>query len=118
MTANARALTLDRIRKALRDVPDAETPGQVPVPRNYRRSHATGDIVALFAERAAGYRAGVTRTDEQALPAVIAQLLRQRHVQTLIAAPGFPAGHLAQAGTSCQVAGDAPPLPVARTCKL
>ena len=47
---------LDRIRAAL-----ADRPGPVAVPREYRRDLGGTDIVELFAERAADYRATVTR---------------------------------------------------------
>ena len=117
MTTNDRTLILDRIRRALRDIPEGEAPADVPVPREYRRSHATGDLVALFAERAADYRADVTRTDEQNLPAVIARVLGRRGIGVLVAPPRFPAAWLAEwpAGTDGRdVIGDEPPLTVAR----
>ena len=117
MTTNDRTLILNRIRRALRDIPAEETPADVPVPREYRRSHATGDLVALFAERAADYRADVTRTDEQNLPAVIARVLGRRGIRVLVAPPRFPAAWQAEwpAGTDGRdVIGDEPPLTVAR----
>lgn len=113
MTADDRTLILDRIRRALRDVPEGEGPEDVPVPRGYRRSHATGDLVELFAARASDYRADVNRTDERRLPAVIARLLGQRGIEVLLAPPRFPAGWLAEAA-ACDVVGDEPPLTVAQ----
>ena len=113
MTAHDRTLMLDRIRRALHDVPDTERPEDVPVPRDYLRSHAAGDLVALFAERASDYRAEVTRTDERNLPAVIARLLERRGLDTIVVPPGFPAEWLASTG-ACKVIGDEPPLTVAR----
>ena len=117
MTAdNDRTLILDRIRLALRDIPDGEQAEDVPVPRRYQRSHATGDLVALFAERASDYRAAVTRTDERHLPAVIARLLSQRGIDVLLAPPRFPASWLAEwlaMSDTGTVAGDEPPLSVA-----
>ncbi len=59
--ASSRDEILRRVRVALVDVPADETPDDVPVPRDYRRSHVTGDVVALFAERVADYRATVVR---------------------------------------------------------
>jgi L-lactate dehydrogenase complex protein LldG len=61
----------------------AATPAEVgaayaALPRDYRRAHheaATIDIVALFAERAADYRAVVERVPEAGLPAAIARVL-------------------------------------------
>ena len=61
----------------------AATPAEVEaayaaLPRDYRRAHhdaAGTDIVALFAERAADYRAVVERVPEADLPAAIARVL-------------------------------------------
>ena len=51
------------------------------LPRGYLRAHhdpASRDIVALFAERAADYRAVVGHVAEAALPEVIARLIAER----------------------------------------
>ena len=61
----------------------AATPAEVDaayaaLPRDYRRAHhkaTTINIVALFAERAADYRAVVERVPETGLPAAIARVL-------------------------------------------
>jgi L-lactate dehydrogenase complex protein LldG len=83
--STAREEILDRIRAAVSpDTPGrAGTPAQVDaayaaLPRDYRRAHhdAVGtDIVALFAERAADYRAVVERVPEADLAAAIARVL-------------------------------------------
>jgi L-lactate dehydrogenase complex protein LldG len=86
----ARDEILGRIRTALRDVPAGEDPDDVPVARDYQHSHATGDIVELFAERAADYRATVIRTDAEHLRAQIALTLTQRGAQRVIVPDGFP----------------------------
>jgi L-lactate dehydrogenase complex protein LldG len=58
----ARDTVLGRTRAALADVPADESPEGVPVPRGYHRSHAdASEMVALFAERVADYRADVTQ---------------------------------------------------------
>ncbi|GAB7186662.1 L-lactate utilization protein LutC [Kitasatospora sp. Ki12] len=90
---SSREAVLARIRAALADVPPAETPDDVPVPRAYRRSHLEPgqDRVALFAERVADYRATVTRTDPAALPDTIAAALTARGVSRLAVPRGFPA---------------------------
>ncbi|MEV4616068.1 lactate utilization protein C [Kitasatospora sp. NPDC049258] len=92
----SREAILARIRTALADVPAQETPQDVPVPRTYRRSHASpgDDIVALFAERVADYRATVTRATEAGLPDAIAAALRTRGVHHLALPTGFPPGLL------------------------
>ena len=96
--STAREEILDRIRTAILQpgghpspVPPgghsaagrAATPAEVAaayaaLPRDYRRAHheaATIDIVDLFAERAADYRAVVERVPEAGLPAAIARVL-------------------------------------------
>jgi len=83
--STAREEILDRIRAAISpDTPGrAGSPAQVDaayaaLPRDYRRAHhdaAGSDIVALFAERAADYRAVVERVPEAELPAAIARVL-------------------------------------------
>ncbi|MEV5010300.1 LUD domain-containing protein [Streptomyces sp. NPDC055692] len=90
---SSRDAILGRIRGALADVPADETPVDVPVPRNYRRSHIQPgvDIVALFAERVADYRATVTCTGPAGLPAAIAAALTARRARRLALPEGFPA---------------------------
>jgi L-lactate dehydrogenase complex protein LldG len=55
----AREEILMRIRAALRDAPEPP-----PVPRDYRRGAAHDDLVSLFAERVAEYRANVRRSGD------------------------------------------------------
>ncbi|MBF9073134.1 LutC/YkgG family protein [Streptacidiphilus fuscans] len=87
----ARDTVLARIRAALADVPADETPEDVPVPRDYRRDHAEGsDIVALFAERVADYRADVTQVSAADAPGAIAELLTRRGVSSLVVPDGLP----------------------------
>jgi L-lactate dehydrogenase complex protein LldG len=77
------------------------TPGQVDaayaaLPRTYRRAHhdpASTDIVALFAERAADYRAVVERVPAAELPAAVAAALTG--VPRFMVPDGLPAAWLA-----------------------
>jgi L-lactate dehydrogenase complex protein LldG len=69
----ARDEIMRRIGAALGDQP---RPG--PVPRDYRRTGRPGDVVELFAERAAEYRATVRRVPHDRLPVEIAEALRSR----------------------------------------
>ncbi len=89
---SSRETVLARIRAALTDVPANETPDDVPVPRDYRRSHTEPghDTVALFAERVADYRATVTRTNPAGLPDAIATALTRHGALRLALPDGFP----------------------------
>lgn len=68
---NAREEILSRVRSAL----DGADRREVTMPRGYRRATATGDPVALFAERVADYRAVVVRCSEADVPSRIAEAL-------------------------------------------
>lgn len=107
-----RDTVLGRIRAALADVPASESPDDVPVPRDYRRSHAEPDAVAQFAVRVADYRATVTRTTEADARATVAARLAARGLRTLVVPDGFPAGLLPEGG-GWTVLRDEPPLSVA-----
>jgi len=108
---SAKDTVLARIREALADVPSAETAEDVAVPRSYARSHAGPDVVALFAERVADYRARVTRAGsaDEARQAV-AEALAERGVGRLVVPEGFP-GELLPEG-AWEVLSDTPPLTV------
>jgi L-lactate dehydrogenase complex protein LldG len=94
------------------------------LPRGYLRAHhdpASHDIVSLFAERAADYRAVVERVAVAALPGAIARVTAARlaHLgqpgdgdQAWFAVPaGLPPDWLAGlAGTAVRLMGDDPPL--------
>ncbi|MDH6134241.1 L-lactate dehydrogenase complex protein LldG [Kitasatospora sp. MAA4] len=111
---STRQQILARIRAALADVPDDERPESVPVPRDYLRSHAEGDVVELFAERVADYRATVIRSTPQALPDTIRRALTARGAVRVAVPPGFPADQL----PSGSWAHDEPPLSVAELDQL
>jgi L-lactate dehydrogenase complex protein LldG len=103
----AREEILDRIRAAVfppggpASAGRAATPAQVDaayaaLPRTYRRAHhdpASTDIVALFAERAADYRAVVERVPAADLPAAVARALAS--VPTFMVPDGLPPQWLA-----------------------
>jgi L-lactate dehydrogenase complex protein LldG len=76
---------LRRIRDALADRPEP-----APAPRDYRRTLPPGtDVVELFAQRAADYRATVHRTGPADLPAAIAAAAGGRR---LAVPAGIPSG--------------------------
>ena len=78
------------------------------LPRTYRRAHHDStetDIVALFAERAADYRAVVERVSETDLPAAIARVLAG--LSRFVVPDGLPPQWLA---TGDKLVRDDPPL--------
>lgn len=91
---------LARIREAL-----ADRPAPVTVPRTYRRDLDGTDIVALFAERAADYRAAVTRVSTVDIPAAVATALGTRRI---VVPQGFPEAWLTAA--EIEALSDEPPL--------
>jgi L-lactate dehydrogenase complex protein LldG len=102
--SEARAEILRRIREAL-----GEGMAPVEVPRDYQRALPSAiDLVELFAERVADYRATVRRTSRAGLPGVLAAALSARRAQRIAEPAGLPAEWLARAAVE-RVADD-PPL--------
>ncbi|MDO8184956.1 LUD domain-containing protein [Conexibacter sp. JD483] len=89
----ARDAILARVRAALRDVPEAERADDVAVARDYRTEgtlpHA--EVVALFAENCADYRANVREVDAAGLPGAIAEALAARGARRLAIPADLPA---------------------------
>ena len=86
--SEAREAVLGRIRSALGGgvvVPD--------VPREYRGAGApaVGDVVALFCERVADYKATVRRVEAGELAAAVAAACAERGVRRVVTPPGGPA---------------------------
>jgi L-lactate dehydrogenase complex protein LldG len=116
----AREEILNRIRAATGpgSAGRAATPAQVDtayaaLPRTYRRAHhdpASTDIVALFAERAADYRAVVERVPEADLPAAVARALAA--VPSFMVPDGLPPKWLADVSANdlANHVDDDPPL--------
>ena len=84
----AREAVLDAVRAALGN--GATVP---EVPRDYRGAGAPapsgGDVVALFCERCADYRATVRRVSAAELPAAIAAACEEREARRLVTPAGF-----------------------------
>ena len=117
-TTDMRTLILDRIRRARADIPNDERPEDVVVPRDYRGSRPQGaatrpderrHLADQFAERAADYRALVVRAVEHEVPDLVAKLLAQQAVATLVVPDGFPERYLVAAATMTPLRDD-PPL--------
>ncbi len=100
----ARDDILARIGAALGDGPPA-----VEVPRAYRTATpAALDLVGLFAERVADYRATVHRCEPGALSATIGAALAARGARRIAVPAGVDRGWLAEAGID--EVNDVPPL--------
>lgn len=88
----ARDEILDRIRSALADVHDDETPSDVPVDRGYRRHDDAppAQLVRRFAERAAEYHATVVETPKSGLRTVLGERCRVRRVRRIVVPTDLP----------------------------
>jgi L-lactate dehydrogenase complex protein LldG len=93
-SGSARTAILARIRAALSDVPRAETPEDVPVPREYLKTDPApaAELVERFIDRVAEYRAAIRRVDAADLPAAIARACSARGVRTLVVPADLPEG--------------------------
>ena len=103
---------------------DADT-AYAALPRPYLRAHhdpATHDIAALFAERAADYRAVVERVPGPgALAAAVARVLAERTAAVpgpVLVPDGLPAAWLAELPAAITLARDEPPLPAAELDRM
>lgn len=105
---SSRERILGRVRRALADVPQDDTP---PVPegpggdpryeravrRDYLRQHgdrSAGQTVDLLAENLADYRAAVHRVGTEGLPVLLAGLLAGRGAKTVLVPAGLPSSWL------------------------
>ncbi|MFJ6102275.1 lactate utilization protein C [Streptomyces sp. NPDC092359] len=106
----SRATVLARVRAALGDVPEGESPDDVPALPGPRRPTAPDDAVALFAERVADYRATVVRCAPDEVAGAVAALLARRGARRVVVPDGFPPAYLT--GVDADLVRDAPPLTV------
>jgi L-lactate dehydrogenase complex protein LldG len=108
LPSGAKAEIMSRVRAALAE--GGRGP-RVVVDRSYRRSRGEGtDLVALFAERAADYRAAVVRADGHTMVDAARELLREAGARRLAVAPGKRLGWLA--ATGAELLADDPPLTI------
>ncbi|GLW93882.1 LutC/YkgG family protein [Actinokineospora globicatena] len=113
MPVNARDEVLRRVRAAIG--PQRE---HVDVPRDYRRAAPDGtDVVALFAERVADYRADV-RLVGWDVAAEVRWVVRDLGIRSLAVPVGFPADYLTGLedgldGVDVELRRDDPPLSTA-----
>jgi L-lactate dehydrogenase complex protein LldG len=117
--SGSRDQILGRIRSALGEAPRPDVDQAYrALPRNYLQAHHEHDIVALFAERAADYRAVVERLPAPEVPAAVTRILgaRAQGPEAAFVVPaGFPAEWI-PAGIS--VVRDDPPLSPAQLDRL
>jgi L-lactate dehydrogenase complex protein LldG len=117
----AREKVLGRVRHALGDGrPEADVVAAeyAAIARNYLRAHhdpGAHDIVALFAERVADYRAVVEQVTEADLPGAVGRVLAARAGQVtgepwFVVPDGLPAPWLAGAGPAVRLVPDEPEL--------
>ena len=82
-------------------------------PRDYRRTGPLGDdVVELFAERVAEYKADVRRVAPDRLPAEIAEALRSRGARRVTVPPRLPDDWLSEVGAEVERHSDDPLLTV------
>jgi L-lactate dehydrogenase complex protein LldG len=114
---------LARIRAAIGDAsrPDVDQAYQ-ELPRRYLAAHHDGDIVALFAERAADYRAVVERLPAGELPAAVARVLAGRAQEPgksgFVIPAGLPEEWLSKLTGEVALIHDDPPLSAAQLDQL
>jgi L-lactate dehydrogenase complex protein LldG len=85
---SSRDRILARVRSALADVPRAEGPEDVPVPRDYERARSGPDVVALLIDRLVDYKAGVRQVPDVAT--AVAEALAGREARRVAAPSGIP----------------------------
>lgn len=110
---SGRETILRRVREALSDVPADESPADVVVPRDYRRTSSLSrdDVLELFIENVVDYGATVHRVLDSEVAETVKQVCHARSVRTMIAAPGFPEQVVTGAGVVLMR--DSPPMSAA-----
>lgn len=103
----ARAEVLERIRKALGDRPAVP---EIPQTAGLRPVLGQPELLELFAERVAEYRATVHRTSAASLATVVAEIMGGWGARRLVVPDGVPGEWLA--ATDVAQVGDVPPLTV------
>ena len=88
---SGRDTVLRAVRNALTDVPRSENPGGPPLPHGHPTDHTGPDIVQLFSERTAEYRATVVRVPAARAAAAVGDALARTGARALVVPPGLPA---------------------------
>ncbi|MER6091906.1 LutC/YkgG family protein [Streptomyces bluensis] len=90
---SSRDAILGRVRRALADVRQDDTPYDEIIDRSYLREHghrSVEETVDLLAENLADYRALVHRCTEEELPEVLMRLLAERGSTSVLVPPQLP----------------------------
>jgi len=119
--SGAREEILARIRLATGEVATGEETdaAYAALPRPYRRAHhdpSAADVVALFAERAAEYRAVVERVPEDELPGAVAAAAGS--LPSVVVPDGLPGDWLAGLRPDVRLVRDEPPLSAAELDRI
>jgi L-lactate dehydrogenase complex protein LldG len=86
-------LILGRVRRAIADVRQDDTPYEQAIDRSYLREHgarSVAETVDLLAENLADYRAVVHRTTDDELSDLLMRLLAERGTRTFLVPPELP----------------------------
>ncbi|WP_329325243.1 lactate utilization protein C [Streptomyces luteogriseus] len=90
---NSRERILGRVRRALADGPQDDSPYEQAVERDYLREHgqrSAAETVDLLAENLADYRAIVHRCADEDVAELITRLLAERGSRSVLVPPGLP----------------------------
>ncbi|MDK1347671.1 LUD domain-containing protein [Streptomyces sp. 378] len=109
---NGRETVLSAVEGALSGVPDSESPDDASPSHGPRADHAGPDVVGLFAERAAEYRATVVRVPPADAAATVGRALARTGARSLVMPPGLPEDLVPEGPWSLLT--DVPPLTVGR----
>jgi L-lactate utilization protein LutC len=109
---SGRETILSAVRRALADVPAAEGPDELAIPYGHRADHAGPDVVGLFTERAAEYRATVVGVPARDAAAAVRRALERTGARSVVVPPGLPEDLIPEGPWSWLK--DAPPLSVGR----
>ena len=107
MTTAEERRNADAKREILKRVRDAQqlshTPAEVEVPREYDTTSGMGhdELRELLVDRLVDYRADVTRSSSEELPATLARVLSERGARTVRYAEGLDSGLFAEIDAEC-----------------
>ncbi|GGN57440.1 hypothetical protein GCM10011579_019700 [Streptomyces albiflavescens] len=90
---SSRGVILGRVRRAIADVRQDDTPYGQAIDRSYLREHgarSVAETVDLLAENLADYRAVVHRTTDDELSELLMRLLAERGTRTVLVPPELP----------------------------